>query len=123
VVTYPVVIALTGDTTGVQSGMSANVSVTTASATNVVAVPSTALYGTTGSYTVHELNSAGQVQSVPVQVGLISTSLAEITSGVAVGDTVVVGTSSSRTSTGGNFGGGNFGGGNFGGGGVRVFQP
>jgi RND family efflux transporter MFP subunit len=125
VVTYPVVITLTGDTTDVQAGMSANVSVTTASATNVVAVPSTALYGQAGSYTVHELDSAGQVKSVSVQVGLISTSLAEITSGVAAGDTVVVGTSSSRTSTGSGtngFGGGGFGGGGFGGGG-RVFQP
>jgi multidrug efflux pump subunit AcrA (membrane-fusion protein) len=128
VVTYTVVITLTGDTTDVAAGMSADVNVTTASATNVVAVPSTALSGTTGAYRVRVIDSAGQVESRSVEVGIISTSLVEITSGISAGDTVVVGTSSTRTGT-SSSGTNSFGRGGFGGGGIdvpgggRVFQP
>ncbi len=109
--------------------MSAELAVTTASATNVLAVPAIAL-GTAidGSYTVRVLDSSGQPQSVAVEVGLISTSLAEIKSGLAEGTAVVTGTASDRTSSGtttttrlpGLDGGGGFPGG---GGGFPGRQP
>jgi RND family efflux transporter MFP subunit len=128
VVTYTVVITLTGDTTDVAAGMSADVTVTTATAPNVVAIPSTALSGTAGAYRVRVIDSTGQVETRSVEVGLISTSLVEITSGISAGDTVVVGTSSTRTGTssGTNSGRGGFGiqgGGPIDVPGGRVFQP
>jgi multidrug efflux pump subunit AcrA (membrane-fusion protein) len=81
--------------------MSAEIAVTTASATNVLAVPAIALgTATDGTYTVQVLDASGQPQSVAVDVGLISTSLAEITSGLTEGTAVVTGTASDRTSSG-----------------------
>src|SRR5262249_44794900 len=114
VVTYAVTISLPNVPAAVKSGMSANVSITTASASNVVAVPAIALLGTSGNYSVRTVNDSGEVQTVPVNVGLVTSSLAEIQSGVDAGTAVVVGTSSTRTgssTTTGGFGGGGFGGG------------
>ena len=93
--------------------MSASISVTTASASDVLAIPAIALNGTSGDYTVNVVASDGSVTAVPVQVGLVTTSLAEITSGISVGDRVETGTSTARsgtttTGTGGFGGGGNF---------------
>jgi multidrug efflux pump subunit AcrA (membrane-fusion protein) len=123
VVTYAVVITLDSTPADVKSGMSASVSITTAEADNVLAVPAIALVGSTGSYGVRVMAADGSISTVPVTVGLTTTQYAAITSGLNAGDTVVIGTSSPRTSTAtttaggltGGFGGG-FGGGNFGGG-------
>ena len=102
--------------------MSAEIAVTTASATNVLAVPAIALdTATDGTYTVQVLDASGQPTSVTVNVGLISSSLAEIKSGISEGTAVVVGTASDRTSSGtttttrfpGLDGGGGFPGGGF----------
>jgi hypothetical protein len=78
---------------------------------------------------VQVLNSDGSVSSTAVQVGLVTTSMAQITSGLNSGETVVVGTTTSRTGTTGtgsnsgiNLGGLTGGGGGFGGGG-RVVTP
>ncbi|MFN8631221.1 MAG: hypothetical protein U0838_13160 [Chloroflexota bacterium] len=80
-------------------GMSAEITIVIASAQNAVAVPVAALSGTSGSYTVRVLNSDGTVESRTVQVGLITSDLAQITSGIASGETVVTGTSADKTST------------------------
>jgi len=48
------------------------------------------------------INSAGVVTVQPVTVGLVTASLAEIESGINVGDTVVTGTTSSLNSTSSN---------------------
>ncbi len=72
------------------------------------------------------LDASGEPQLVGVQVGLITSSLAEIQGGVNVGEAVVVGTSSARqgTAANGGFGGGAIvGGGGFGGGTFRGGQP
>jgi len=45
------------------------------------------------------LNSSGTVETRTVQVGLITSDLAQITSGVTSGETVVTGTSADKTST------------------------
>lgn len=121
VVSYPIVVSLPTPPTGTASGMSADVSVTTESADNVLAVPSIALVGSAGNYRVRVLDGSGQPQLVAVQVGLVTSSLAEIQSGLSAGTAVVVGTSSSRQGT-TTTGGGTFigGGGTFiGGGGFR----
>jgi macrolide-specific efflux system membrane fusion protein len=80
-------------------GMSAEITIVIAQADNAVAVPAIALSGTSGSYVVRVLNSDGTVESRSVQVGLITSSLAQITSGVTSGETVVTGTSADKTST------------------------
>ena len=112
VVSYPVVITLTEPPATLRSGMSADVSVTIASATNVLTVPAAALRGNAGGYSVLVLGADGQPQSQAVEVGLVTNTSAEIKSGLAEGQAVVTGTSASRTgtTTTGGFGGG-FGGG------------
>jgi len=101
VVSYGIVLTLAEAPKGAVPGMSAEIAVTTASATNVLAVPAIALGSATGgTYTVRVLDASGQPASVPVEVGLISSSLAEIKSGISAGTAVVVGTASDRTSSG-----------------------
>ncbi|MCU0482961.1 MAG: HlyD family efflux transporter periplasmic adaptor subunit [Chloroflexi bacterium] len=80
-------------------GMSAEVSITVAEAAGVVAVPAAAVSGTGGQYVVRVMGTDGQVQARPVEVGLVTSSLAEITSGVAAGDQVVTGTSADQVTT------------------------
>ncbi len=121
VVTYAVTVTLTSSPDSVRAGMSTNVAITTASATGVIAVPAIALNGTTGNYTVRVLDGAGQAQSMPVDVGLVTSTLAELKSGVDEGESVITGTAAARngtTTTTNGFGG--FQGGGLGGGGVRV---
>jgi hypothetical protein len=121
-VTYPIIVSLPQPPAGTASGMSASISITTAEVDNVIAVPAIALVGSLGSYSVRVMDANDQPQLVSVQVGLVSSSLAEIQSGVSEGEVVVVGTSATRTTTGGTQGGG-FGvpgaGGGFGGGQFR----
>jgi len=108
VVSYPVTISLTGAPADARAGMSADVTITTASATGVITIPSSALLGTKDNYRVLTLGADGTASPTAVQVGLLTSSLAEITSGLSEGATVVTGTASdlvSTTTTGGGFGG------------------
>ncbi|HYM84771.1 MAG TPA: HlyD family efflux transporter periplasmic adaptor subunit [Candidatus Dormibacteraeota bacterium] len=138
VVTYNVDVSLDEVPPGTSAGMTAQVSVTTASVAGAIAVPPIAISGTSGNYSVQVLDSSGQVHAQSVQVGLIGSDLAQITSGLNAVDRVVIGSSSQRQGTtttgfgglgGGNVrgltgGGGGFGGGNFGGnGGNRGTTP
>jgi len=112
VVSYPVTVTLTGAPSDLRPGMSADITIVTASAKDVLTVPSEALRGTTGNYRVQVLGSDGAPTSTPVTVGLITSTAAEITSGLSTGEVVVTGTASDRTTTsgasttGGRFGGG-----------------
>jgi membrane fusion protein, macrolide-specific efflux system len=108
VVSYPVTVTLTDPPATLRSGMSADVTITIASATNVLTVPAAALRGTTGNYSVLLLGADGQPQAQPVDVGLVTNTSAEIKSGLAEGQAVVTGTSSAQTGTPttGGFGGG-----------------
>ncbi len=111
VVTYAVTVTLTGPPETVLAGMSATVTVTTASVDNALRVAATALQGSaTAGYTVQVMNGDGSVASKAVEVGLVTTSMAQITSGLTAGETVVVGTTASRTGTTTNNGGVNLGG-------------
>jgi HlyD family secretion protein len=129
VVSYAVTVALQDPPAKLLPGMSSQVAVTITEADNVVAVPAIALVGGNGNYSVRLLNSDGSVTVQPVQVGLITSSLAEIKSGVSAGDEVVTGTASSLNSTSGTgtngFPGGGItgGGGNFPGGFQRGGGP
>jgi membrane fusion protein, macrolide-specific efflux system len=107
VVSYAVTVALTDPPATLRAGMTADVTITTASATNVLAVPAAALRGSADNYTVLVMSAAGTPESRPVTVGLITSSLVEIKSGLSAGDVVVTGTSSTqRTTTGTGTGGG-----------------
>jgi macrolide-specific efflux system membrane fusion protein len=102
--------------------MSATVTVTTASVAGALRVPATALTGSASAgYSVQVLGSDGAVTTVSVEVGLVTTSMAQITGGMSEGQLVVVGTTSTRNSTttttsGVNLGGLTGGGRGFGGG-------
>ena len=100
VATYAVTVTLTSPPATVLAGMSATVTVTTASVDNALRVPTTALQGSaTAGYSVLVMNSDGSTTSRTVQVGLVTTSMAQITNGLADGDTVVTGTASNKNST------------------------
>lgn len=122
VVSYSVTVALDNPPAKSLPGMSAQVAITIAEADNVVAVPAIALVGTNGNYSVRVLNSDGSVTVKPVEVGLVTSSLAEIKSGISDGEAVITGTASSLNSTTGSNGfpgSGINGGGNFPAGGFR----
>jgi macrolide-specific efflux system membrane fusion protein len=128
VVNYAVTVSLNSPPATLRPGMTADVTVTTASATGVLAVPAAAIRGTSDAYNVLVLTAAGTAESRPVTVGLMTSSLVEIKSGLNAGEVVVTGTSSPQragTTTGapgGGFtvpgGGGGLGGGRGGGGGA-----
>ena len=114
VVSFTVDVKLDSPPASLRPGMSADITIVAASATNVVAIPSRALSGTADAYTVRVIGDDGSVSVRDVQVGLVTSSLAEIKSGLQAGERVVTGTSSSQNTT--NTVGG--GGGAFPGGGV-----
>ncbi len=108
VVSYAVTVTLQSPPPELRPGMTASVTITTASASSVLAVPAAAVRGTNGSYTVLVLTAANTPEARPVTVGLMTSALVEITSGLTAGDVVVTGTSSTQragTVTGGGQGG------------------
>lgn len=126
VVSYPVTVSLDDVPAAVRPGMTADITITIDSAKNVLAVPSTALRGGNGAYTVLVLGADGEPSAQSVEVGLIASDLAEITSGLTEGQQVVTGVANAQTGTstnGGGFGGAGLGGGGFGGGGPDGNGP
>ena len=105
VVSYPVTITVANPPATARAGMSADVSITTATASNVLTVPSTALKGGEGQYAVMVLNADGTTQTVPVDVGLVTNTMAEIKSGLTEGANVVTGTTADLVSNSSNAGG------------------
>src|ERR1035437_9557434 len=79
--------------------MSASVTVPTAAVDNVLRVPATALQGSSSAgYDVLVMNGSSTT-ATPVTVGLVTSSYAEIQSGLTSGETVVTGTITTRTGT------------------------
>ena len=95
VVSFAVIATLADIPESIRAGMSAELSIITARADQVVAIPSIALEGSAGSYQVRVIDAAGNVTTRDVQVGLVSEDLVEIVSGVAAGETVITGTTAS----------------------------
>jgi macrolide-specific efflux system membrane fusion protein len=108
VVSYAVTVALNAPPAVLKPGMTADVTITTASASGVLAVPAAAIRGTSDAYTVLVLNASSIPESRPVTVGLMTSSLVEIKSGLNAGDVVVTGTSSQQRAGTTNAGGGTF---------------
>lgn len=99
VVAYPVTVTLDEAPADARAGMSADVSITIASATDVVTVPSSALQGSTGDYAIMTLAADGTPQRVAVEVGLVTNATAEITDGLDAGTPVVIGTTADLIGT------------------------
>ncbi len=127
VVSFPVTVTLTNPPASLRAGMTADVTITTATAANVLTVPIAALNGTAGNYVVRVVDATGNATSRAVTVGLITSTAAEVTSGLSEGEQVVTGTSSSQatgtTPTNGQRNGNAIGIGGFGGGGRGGFAP
>jgi HlyD family secretion protein len=128
VVTYNVTIGLDQAPANVKQGMTATATVTTAERDNAVRVPTAAVTGRNATGRVTVIKNGKQTPTI-VGVGLRGDTFTEITSGLTVGQQIVVSTSSgsftgggTRTGTGGVGGVGGVGGtGGFGGGGTGGF--
>jgi macrolide-specific efflux system membrane fusion protein len=89
VATFPVVIDVTGDPTGLFAGSTADVSIIVKQLNNVVEVPTAAItYSTNGQATLTEVESGKHV-SRPVTVGQAAAGETQIISGISAGDSVV----------------------------------
>jgi HlyD family secretion protein len=130
-VSYPVTIDIVAPARSLVAGADAAVSITLATASNVMTVPTSAVHYE-GSATYVDLLTNGTMTRHNVKVTAVGPALTEVTSGLSTGQHVVLANlhaavpSSSTTLTrtgglGGGLGGGGFsGGGGFGGGGGRF---
>jgi multidrug efflux pump subunit AcrA (membrane-fusion protein) len=122
--TFPVVIDITGNPSGLYAGSSASVTIIVKKVTGVLTVPTPAIVTENGKTVVHQIVGGKQV-STPVTTGTVYGALTEIKTGLKAGDQVVValtrfgGGGAGRTGGGAGTGGQNGGppGGGFGGGG------
>jgi multidrug efflux pump subunit AcrA (membrane-fusion protein) len=89
-VRFGVLVAFDQVPDGLLLGQSADVAVITASATNVLSVPSTAVTGVAGGTGTVTVRSGGHDERRTVQVGLQGDQNTEIRSGLAEGDELVV---------------------------------
>jgi multidrug efflux pump subunit AcrA (membrane-fusion protein) len=110
-VSYAVTVSIENPPAAVRVGMTADVTITIDSVTNVLTVPAGALRGTAGNYSVLVLGPDGTPTAVPVQVGLVTNTTAEIKSGLAAGQEVVTGINTAQSGTTTPQGQGGFGGG------------
>jgi multidrug efflux pump subunit AcrA (membrane-fusion protein) len=87
--TFPVVIDVTGDPSGLYAGGSADVSVIIKKVTGVLTVPTQAIHTVNGKTVVYQKVSGKQVDT-PVTIGTAYGALTEIKSGLKAGEQVVV---------------------------------
>ncbi len=93
VVTFGVAVQLTDVPDSIRLGQTASVTVTTASVKDAEAVPSTTVT-TRGDRSTVTLVTNGQQVATVVKLGVVGDSYAEVTSGVQVGDRVLLATAS-----------------------------
>jgi hypothetical protein len=92
VVTYPVGIRLGKVPAGLRTGMTAEVTIVTASRTDVITVPLTAVLGSGENARVRVPGAGGRsVETKQVTLGLLTSSTAEVVAGIDEGDEVVTG--------------------------------
>ncbi|HWD53853.1 MAG TPA: efflux RND transporter periplasmic adaptor subunit [Acidimicrobiales bacterium] len=127
---YPVVVALPDSLSGLYSGSTANLTISTGTVSNVVAVPTSAVQTLGSSSYVMEIVK-GQLTRKDIKVGMVGDAYTQVDSGLSLGQSVVLvdyaePVPSSNTNTtsglGGFLGGGGGGGGFFPGGGVFNVQ-
>jgi membrane fusion protein, macrolide-specific efflux system len=111
VTTFPVVINVTGDPSGLYAGSTANVSIIVKQLNNVTEVPTQAIsFNSSGQATVTQVVNGSHVLKV-VTVGAAASGETQITSGVKAGDKILERTISFKGVGGAGAGGGLFGGG------------
>ena len=115
VVEYGVTVTLDQADASLRLGQTASVSITTATKSDVLNVPSAAVR-TVGDISTVTVRKDGKDTTTVVQIGLVGDSATEIISGLSVGDAVVLTTTSTGTSGGFTFPGGGIPGGGPGGG-------
>lgn len=111
---FPARVTVTDPPTALASGSAATVSIVTATATEAVRVPASALSGRDGSTGVVTVLSGSNTTRTAVQLGAVGNGWVQITSGLKAGQQVVLadaGTALPSNTTG--LGGGGFGGGGF----------
>jgi macrolide-specific efflux system membrane fusion protein len=106
VVTYGVTISLPNPPDGAKPGQTVTVGVVTGSVENAVMVNSAAVTTTGNRHSVVVVDAAGRQEVRQVQVGLEGDDAAQITSGLASGERVVVPTGTTTTTTTTNMRGG-----------------
>jgi macrolide-specific efflux system membrane fusion protein len=99
VTTYGVEVEVVDAPSELRDGASANVTVTTAGATNVLAVPTSAVTTDSQGQSTVKLVKNGTSTSHPVQVGIRGDVYTEITSGLNVGDVVELGATSTASNS------------------------
>jgi HlyD family secretion protein len=100
VVQFPVQVSLDTAPPGVESGSTANMSITTGSKPDVLVVPSSAITTVGNRHTV--VVRRGTTDTVvPVQIGLVGDTTTEITDGVQAGDQLVLPTGTTASTTNG----------------------
>ncbi|MFC1411208.1 efflux RND transporter periplasmic adaptor subunit [Streptacidiphilus sp. N1-12] len=87
-VQYAVLLAITSDTSTLQTGLSASVQVTTAEATDALWVPTSAVTGTGTGSSVTVVGANGATTRQPVTVGVQGDTQVQITKGVSLGQKV-----------------------------------
>jgi RND family efflux transporter MFP subunit len=105
VVSFPVEIAIEDAPNTLREGMSAEVTVITATASDVLSVPTSAVESAPDGYRVQVLGADGQPTTRTVDVGLVTESRTEITEGLNEAEVVVTGTLNEQQGlpTGGTF--------------------
>jgi hypothetical protein len=119
---YPVVATLPASVQGLFDGSTATMTITTGGVSDVVAVPTSAVI-TAGSIHYVDMLKNGTITRHEVKIGMVGSIYTQITSGLRIGQSVVLAdlaepVPSSNTDTLGGFGGGGF----TGGGGGAFFQ-
>ena len=90
VTTFPVVVDVTGNPTGLYAGASADVSIIVKQLNDVTEVPTGAIsYGTNGQATVTQVTSGGAHVVKDVTVGAAENGETQVTGGVSAGDKVL----------------------------------
>jgi hypothetical protein len=100
VVLFPITVALDTAPPGVKVGSTASLTITDGMATGVLEVPTAAITTVGTNHTV-TLRRSGVDTVVPVGVGLTGATTTEITSGLAVGDVLVLPSPATATPTSG----------------------
>jgi membrane fusion protein, macrolide-specific efflux system len=115
--TYAVVLSLDSTPAGARIGQTVTAVVTVADVTDAIRVPTAAVRSAGGQRTV-TVSTNGTTEARRVEVGVEGDSFTQITSGLTVGEQVVIETQATSTSNQFQFPGGNFPGGGLGGGGL-----
>jgi HlyD family secretion protein len=104
VVTYPVRVSFPDSDTRVKVGMTANISIVTATKADVLLAPNTALLPNGAGHAVQVPAADGGAREVEVKTGLSDGTHTEIVNGLKEGDQVITNPSIVRPSGGGLFG-------------------